>query len=78
MSFLIRGVIPLEMVERLGIMINEEDADYDLLNASGKPMEVLGTVVVCLEPEGTDAREVLGIVTRDLGDDEILLSFRIC
>ena len=28
-------VIPLEMVERLGIMVNEEDADYDLLNASG-------------------------------------------
>ena len=75
MSFLIRGVIPLEMVERLGIMINEEDADYDLLNASGDPMDVLGTVVVCLEPEVEDTREVLGIVTRDLGDDEILLSF---
>ena len=38
-------------------------------------MEVLGTVVICLEPEGSDTREVYGIVTDELGDDQILLSF---
>ena len=26
-------VIPLELVDSLGIMVNEENADYDLLNA---------------------------------------------
>ena len=38
-------------------------------------MSVLGTTIVYLEPEGSDTRPVMGIVTDDLGDQEILLSY---
>ena len=68
-------VIPLSMVECLDLKINKSDTQYELKNAFGDLMEVLGTVVICLELEGSDTREVYGIVTDELGDDQIFLSF---
>ena len=68
-------IIPWALVHKLGIEINVEDNNYDLVTASGDNMTVLGTVVIYLHPEGADTRPVYGIVTDDLGDAEILLSY---
>ena len=68
------AVIPLSMVERLDLKINMSDTQYELKNASGDLMEVLCTVIICLEPEGSDTREEYRRVTDELGDDQILLS----
>ena len=38
-------------------------------------MSDLGTAIIYLEPEGSDTRPVQGIVTDDLGEQEILLSY---
>ena len=38
-------------------------------------MAVFGTVVINLHPEGSDTRPVYGLVTDDLGDAKILLSY---
>ena len=68
-------VIPWTMVERLKLDLNTKDNNYDLLTASGDRMTVLSTVILYLEPEGAGTRPVLGIVTDDLGDEEILLCY---
>ena len=38
-------------------------------------MAVLGTTIVCLEPEESNTREVYCIVRDELGEDEIRLSY---
>ena len=59
----------------LGIEVNVDDDNYNLVNASGDRMTVLGTVVIYLHPEGSDTRPVFGIVIDDLGGAEILFSY---
>ena len=68
-------IIPWALVHKLGMEIDVEDNNYNLVTASGDKMTVLGTVVIYLHPEGADTRPVFGIVTDDLGDAEILLSY---
>ena len=38
-------------------------------------MAVLGSVILCIEPEGSNTREVYTLVTRQLGEEEIWLSY---
>merc|ERR1711888_308905 len=68
-------LIPWSLVRKLNLDLETDDNNYDLETASGEKMTVLGTSIVYLEPEGSDTRPVMGIVTDDLGDQEILLSF---
>ena len=68
-------VIPWSLVKRLKLELNAEDSNYTLVTASGDNMTVLGTTVVYLHPDGSDTRPVYGIVTDDLGEAEILLSY---
>ena len=67
--------IPFRMVECLDLRINKFNIQYELKNASCNFMEMLGTVVICLEPEGSDTTEVFRIVTDELRDFQILLSY---
>ena len=66
------------MVKQLGLSLDRTDNKYDLTNASNEPMEVLGSVIVCLEPEGSNTREVYCIMTNELEEEEILLSYITC
>ena len=68
-------VVPWSLVQSLNLDLNANDENYDLQTASGDRMTVLGTVIIYLEPEGADTRPVLGIVTDDLGDQEVLLCY---
>merc|ERR1712121_276542 len=68
-------LIPWSLVKKLNLDLEADDNNYDLETASGEKMTVLGTSIIYLEPEGSDTRPVMGIVTDDLGDQEILLSF---
>ena len=68
-------VIPWSLVKKLKLDLNAEDNDYNLITASGDRMTVLGTVVVYLHPTGSNTRPVYGIVTDDLGDHKVLLSY---
>ena len=45
-------IIPWALVHKLGIKIDVEDSNYNLVTASGDQMTVLGTVVIYLHPEG--------------------------
>ena len=60
-------VIPWSLVKRLKLYINVEDNNYNLINASGDKMTVLGTTIVYLHPKDSNTRPVYGIFTDDLG-----------
>ena len=68
-------IVPWSLVRKLGLDLNIDDDNYNLVTALGNKMTVLGTVVIYLHPTGSDTRPVYGIVTDDLGDAEILLSY---
>ena len=68
-------VIPWSLVKRLKLELNIKDKNYTLITASGDSMTVLGTIVVCLHPDKSDTRPIYGIITDDLGEAEILLSY---
>ena len=63
------SLIPLNMVRRLNLKVNESDTNYTLINASGEYMNVLGTT------EESNTTEVYCIIRDELGEDEILLSY---
>ena len=51
-------VVPWSLVRKLGLDLNMNINDYDLVTASGDRMTVLGTVVIYLHPTGSDTRPV--------------------
>ena len=61
------SLIPLSMVTRLGLKLDRSDSNFNLNNASGEAMAVLGSTIVCLEPVHSNTREVYCIVTDELG-----------
>ena len=68
-------MIPWSLGKRLKLDFNTEDNNYTLVTASGDSMTVLGTTVAYLHPDKSDTRPVYGIITDDLGESEILLSY---
>ena len=56
-------LIPWSMVKQLELNVDRLDNHYDLSNASSEPMNVLGLVVLCIEPEVSNTREVYALVT---------------
>ena len=57
-------LIPWSMVQQLDLAMDEEDNQYDLYTANGEPMTILGSVILCIEPENSNTRELYALVTR--------------
>ena len=68
-------LIQWSMVKQLDLTMDKSDNQYDLYTANGEPMTVLGSVVLCIEPEVSNTKEVYALVTSQLGEEEILLSY---
>ena len=66
-------LIPWSMVKQLDLAMDEEDNQYNLYTANGEPMTLLGSVILCIETENSNRRELYALVTRQLGKEEILL-----
>ena len=70
------SLIPVSMVTQLGLKLDRSDNNFNRTNASGEAMAVLGSTIVCLVPEHSKTRKVYCIVTDELREEEILLSYR--
>lgn len=66
-----------EVARRLGLKISKKDKDtYELVDAQGRQMEVMGTCIISVVPEGCSAPRTLKcLVTPSLEDNEILLGW---
>ena len=66
-----------KVAARLGLKISRRDRDtYELVDAQGRQMEVAGTCVIHVVPDGCEAPRTLKcLVTPSLEDKEILLGW---
>ena len=66
-----------KVAKRLGLKISKKDKDiYELVDAQGRQMEVLGTCIIYVIPEGCSVPRTLKcLVTPSLEDEEVLLGW---
>ena len=71
------SLIPGWMADKHRLEINGERAeDFSLFNASNEEMTVLGTAIVWVVPDNcSKPRRIEGLVTPDMKDADILLSW---